>query len=109
MNGFNGVIEITTKKGSGRIVSSKETLSEIIANNGFSKDRAFYLPKYTSYNSESFDKFGAIDWLANVELDQNGKASFKILNTLQEEIILYIEGMTLDGKLISEKLTVGID
>jgi len=109
MNGFNGVIEITTKKGSGRIVSSKETLSEIITNNGFSRDRAFYLPKYTSYNSESFDKFGAIDWLANVELDPNGKASFKILNTLQEEIILYIEGMTLDGKLISEKLTVGID
>lgn len=85
MNGFNGVIEITTKKGSGRKVSSKETFSDIITNNGFSKNRAFYAPKYNSYNSESFDLYGAIDWLVDLEINRNGKASFKILNTLQEK------------------------
>jgi len=105
MNGSNGVIEIKTRRGRSN-VSSRETISEIITKNGFSTNQEFYSPKYTSYSSDYFEEYGVIDWISNLSLGQNGNASFNILNTLQPNIKLIIEGISKDGNLISEEINV---
>ncbi|MCF4101944.1 hypothetical protein L1I30_09725 [Gillisia sp. M10.2A] len=106
MSGNNGVIEITTRKGRLGGSSRRETIKEIITNNGFSLNKKFYAPKYTSYTSAIFEEYGVIDWTPNLSLDKTGNATFNILNTLQPEVVLFIEGITSDGFLISEQLNI---
>ncbi len=106
MNGSNGVIEITTRKGRIGSISSRETIKEIITANGFSINKEFYAPKYTSYSNEAFGNYGVIDWISDLSLKPNGTASFKVLNTMQPQISLFIEGLTIDGNLISEEIKI---
>jgi len=107
-----GLIRINTLSGSKRN-NTNENYSpntyEFISDTGFARNKEFYVPQYRSYNDKLFEKYGVIDWKNEISLNKNGKTSFKILNTLQKEVILYIEGMTIDGKLISEKQTVEIN
>lgn len=105
MQGGNGVIKITTKKGAGTR-GNMDTINTIIAKNGFSTDKEFYAPRYSSYTSNAFNNYGAIGWFSNVNLDENGKASFKVLNTLQPNLRIFIEGMNSSGHLISEELLI---
>lgn len=104
---FGGVIKIKTKKGfnPGGSVKNKD-IYKFITNNGYAQEKEFYAPKYTSYLSKEFEKYGVIDWFPDVFLDQNGNLSFKIMNTLQPSIKLFIEGITEDGGLISEEILV---
>lgn len=106
MSGNNGVIEITTRKGGSGNISSRETIKEIITNNGFSLNKEFYAPKYSSYTGGTFKEFGVIDWISDISLENNGTANFKILNTMQTQISLFIEGITVDGNLISEEIKI---
>jgi len=107
-----GLIRINTLSGSKRN-NTNENYSpntyEFIADTGFARNKEFYAPQYRSYSDRLFEEYGVIDWKNNIILDKNGKASFKVLNTLQEEITLFIEGMTIDGKLISEQHTLEIN
>ncbi len=105
MQGGNGVIKIVTKKG-GALLPNSETMLSIIAQNGFTTDREFYTPRYTSYSSNAFEEYGSINWISNISLDSEGKAQFKILNTLQPEVKIVIEGMNAEGYLLSEELLV---
>lgn len=101
MNGNNGVIEIKTRKGRSS-TSSRETIKEIITTNGFSANQEFYAPKYTSYSGDAFKNYGVISWVSDLSLGENGIGSFKVLNTMQKEISVFIEGMASNGSLISE-------
>lgn len=105
MQGGNGVIKIVTKKGAGT-QSNSETMLSIIAENGFSTDKEFYTPRYTSYSSKAFEEYGSINWISNLSLNSEGKAQFKILNTLQPEVKIIIEGMNSEGYLLSEELLI---
>ncbi|RKS56091.1 hypothetical protein BC962_1070 [Gillisia mitskevichiae] len=107
MTGNNGVIEITTRKGGGAI-SSRETILEIITTNGFTVNKEFYAPKYTSYTNEAFKDYGVIDWISDLSLEKNGTATFKFMNTLQSQVSLFIEGISVDGNLISEEIKIKI-
>jgi len=103
--GGGGVIKIQTRtKPRGQIF--RETVREIITTNGFTKEKEFYAPKYTSYLNDGFKNYGVIDWISDISIKQNGIASFKVLNTMQPKISLFIEGITVDGKLISEVIEV---
>lgn len=107
MDGVNGVIKINTKKGGTTTGDTKENVvTRIITGNGFTENKEFYAPKYSSYSHSAFRNYGAIDWKPNLFLDSSGKAEFKVLNVLHPEIKLYIEGMTAGGILFSEVLTV---
>lgn len=100
---IGGVIKIETKTGKDFDNSvSNETTFKLIAENGYAPTKEYYAPKYKNYTSSLFAKFGTIQWLADIYLDQDGLGSFKILNTMQPEIKLFIEGMTEKGDLISE-------
>jgi hypothetical protein len=76
---------------------------------GFEPVKKFYTPKYTSYLSNEFENFGTIHWVPELKTDENGIATFKILNTLQNSINFYIEGMGYDGSLISVEQNLVID
>ena len=76
---------------------------------GFEPVKKFYTPKYTSYLSNEFENFGTIHWVPELKTDENGIATFKILNTLQNNINFYIEGMGSDGSLISSEQNLVID
>lgn len=106
MDGVNGVIKINTKQGGTTMKSNENTMTRIITSNGFIENKEFYAPKYNSYSHSAFTNFGVIDWIPNLFLDMRGNAELKVLNVLQPEINLYIEGMSADGVLFSEVLTV---
>ncbi|MEP2238836.1 MAG: hypothetical protein ABJI22_10790, partial [Maribacter sp.] len=76
---------------------------------GFEPVKKFYTPKYTSYLSNEFENFGTIHWVPELKTDENGVATFKILNTLQNNINFYIEGMSTEGDLISAEQGLKID
>jgi hypothetical protein len=73
----------------------------------FSFPTKFYRPQYYSYNSDFFNKLGVMDWLGNVKME-NGKASLATPYLGISEVLLTIEGMTLDGTLIHEQKVVKI-
>lgn len=105
--GGNGVIEIITKTDYQTHSTKNNKFYEFITNNGFAKNKKFYTPKYTSYNSILFQKYGTIDWQPSISLNkQQNSTTFKIPNTLSKEIVLYIEGMSANGYLISEHITL---
>jgi len=99
-----GVIEISTKIDFRQNDTQNSLFSKKIKN-GFAIRREFYTPKYSNYGSELFENYGVIDWQPSISLE-NKNATFKIPNTLTKEIILYIEGMSVDGYLISEEIVL---
>ncbi|HET8837716.1 MAG TPA: hypothetical protein VFM82_01830, partial [Flavobacteriaceae bacterium] len=103
--GAGGVIKLQLKSGSGKGYN-RETMMINYGLNGFAPYKEFYTPQYTSYISNYFTEYGVIDWFPNFSLNDSGQGQIKIFNTVQPAVNLYIEGMTLDGALISEILTV---
>ena len=104
MNGVNGIININMKQGPRS--SSSETTQTIVVNNGFTKNKEFYAPKYASYQHEIYQKYGVMDWKPALSIDENGNTSFKVLNTAQQSVKLYIEGLSADGHIISEEILI---
>lgn len=104
--GAGGVIKLQLKSGAERGAYDRETMAIYYGLNGFAAQKEFYAPKYTSYTSDFFTKYGVIHWLPHFLLNDSGQGQIKIFNTVQSGVNLYIEGMTLDGTLISEILTV---
>lgn len=76
---------------------------------GFASAKAFYAPKYNSYNNSTFLNYGVIGWFPNIELIQNKSSIIKFLNTQTKSINLYIEGVAENGDLISEFKTLTIN
>ena len=87
----------------GSIVGEKEVQSfkRILAEGGFDKPRGFTNPNYVNYTSELFQKFGTIHWQSSVSTTKDGEATITIPNLGTKELKLYIEGMDVNGKLIS--------
>lgn len=70
---------------------------------GFVTYKEYYDPLYNT-NSSLFKDYGAIYWNPNIEILTNEeKTTFKTPILDQENMILYIEGITSSGKLISIK------
>ncbi|MCB7482487.1 T9SS type A sorting domain-containing protein [Christiangramia sediminis] len=107
LNEGGGVIEINLKKGSSNS-GNRNTLNSIIANNGYETQKRYYNPKYNSYSSKLFEDYGSIDWKSEIFMD-SAFIDFKILNTLQKNIKLYMEGFTGNGELISEIIEIDIN
>ncbi len=70
--------------------------------NGFSKSKTFYMPKYKSYSSKAFKQLGTIGWLPNVYLLENKSELFKVLDTNTDNVNFYIEGYDTNGDLVSQ-------
>ena len=87
----------------GSIVGEKaiQSFTRILAEGGFDKPRGFANPNYVNYTSELFKKFGTIHWQSSVTTTTDGEATITIPNLGANELKLYIEGMDINGKLIS--------
>lgn len=101
--GAGGWIEIETRKNPRRYDYPSGFSPAHITNNGYHLNKKYYTPKYSSYSSPYFERFGTLGWFSNLQLEE-GKKNIKILNTLQPEVRLFIEGMTQEGYLISEEI-----
>ena len=73
---------------------------------GFQAKKQFYVPKYESYESIFFNKYGAIGWIPNIQTIGNNEFEFKYKNTGSTEVLLFIEGIDNKGNLISEIKTI---
>lgn len=102
-----GVIHIFTKKGKSRFKSSTYTDSKI--NFGFSVAKEYYTPFYNKFDKENFNNMAVLNWIPFLTEDSQGEISFKIPNYYYDDINMYIEGMSENGSLFSETLTVSID
>jgi hypothetical protein len=74
----------------------------------FEKTKEYYTPKYRNYTSELFKKYGVISWIPEVSLQKNKAAIIKIPETKTKYIAVYIEGITKEGDLISQKKIIDI-
>lgn len=63
---------------------------------------------YSDYKSEGFKKYGTIHWIPKVFTDETGSFKFSIPNFGQESVKIIIEGISSDGRLISEIRTLQI-
>ncbi len=68
----------------------------------FSENKKFYVPKYSVYNNDFFRAFGVIDWIPDCKIDNNDNLSFKVYNPSNNDIKLFIEGVTEQGDFVSE-------
>jgi hypothetical protein len=85
--GTNGVISINMKKVQAKKMSMEELRKLLPKDNmvtlepkGFSKQREFYSPKYTTANSNNKDLRTTIYWNPRVVTDETGVVSFEFFN-----------------------------
>ena len=112
VRGSGGVIRIYTRRlprGYTDQGSSENTIFKYEFKEGFEKVKKFYTPKYTSYFSNEFENFGTIHWVPELITNENGIATFKILNTFQSNVTFFIEGMGAKGQLISAERNLIIE
>nr|WP_321237124.1 hypothetical protein [uncultured Psychroserpens sp.] len=100
--GGAGLIRIKTKPNSRVKVENKELNATYEVPLKFSVSKKFYIPRYTSYDSDFFQQFGVIDWLPNLKADNEGNVKFNICNNGLTDLKLFIEGISNDGTFISE-------
>ncbi|MFT4780909.1 MAG: hypothetical protein ACI9SD_000584 [Pseudohongiellaceae bacterium] len=75
----------------------------------FTSPKTYYVPKYVYYNSDFFREYGVIDWIPNMVLSESNAINLKILNTKTKQIKLFIEGMTNEGRFISEEKVITVN
>ena len=105
----NGIIKIYTreeplfKHGANDIVylSTKTTKA-------FTTGKEYYAPNYSSYLNPIFKKYGTISWIPTLELNTEKPTSFKIYDTYTKNVTLFIEGISENGDLISERKTIQV-
>lgn len=75
---------------------------------GFAAEKEYYNPKYPSFVNSTYKRFGAIFWDPNIAVPANASTTIKIPVNLQDEVNVYIEGVTESGKLLSKKQTINV-
>lgn len=108
INGSNGVIRIYSKPIANGVSNIKIKSKPFYITNGFQKTISYSNPKFTNVQNDSFKTHGTIHWVPNVNTDANGDFRFSIPNLSQKTIKVIIEGISSDGKLLSEIKTINI-
>lgn len=99
-DGSNGAISIFSKKTFGSDKKGVNIKSKsMVIKDGFQDVRNFENAKYASYEAESFQKHGTVDWIPNVYTDESGNFEFTIPHFNQEKIKLNIQGIDNFGQL----------
>ncbi|AOW21317.1 hypothetical protein [Urechidicola croceus] len=106
IRGGGGTIKIFTDPTKQIVVDNSTTIKEYKVPLTFSNAKKYYAPQYEFYQSDFFYEYGVIGWLPKNSINSDGSYSFKILNTQTSGIKLFIEGITSNGSLISEVITI---
>lgn len=73
---------------------------------GFKKTEPFKNADYMSTNDEGFENFGLINWQPLITTDEKGEFEFSVPKTYSGEVRIIIEGISPDGKILSEEKTI---
>jgi hypothetical protein len=107
VNNRMGIIKIYMKKSfshrSKEISDSSYTIKD-----GFAKVEPFENATYNSTSDSGFINFGVIDWQPVTLPDSKREFTINVPNTSQKTIRLIIEGIGVDGKMISEIKTIQV-
>ncbi len=71
---------------------------------GFSVEKEYYQPKYLSTTNKVFRDYGVVYWEPEITIDKD-TYQFTIPKLGQNEITLFLEGISKDGRLISVQKT----
>lgn len=107
MNNNAGIIKLYSKSPEYSKALSKT--KPFIITGGYKRATPFINSDYLSKTSKGFENFGLIHWIPTVLTDDNGNFKFQISNDGPKTIQLRIEGITNDGKIISEVKEVTIE
>lgn len=103
-----GIIKIYRKRKPFSKIKNKPVFDYVIKN-GFEKITPFKNIIYTSgYSGSGFTNYGLIHWVPTTISDENGKFSFSIPQTYKGEAKLIIEGLSPEGKIISQAITINL-
>jgi hypothetical protein len=98
----NGVIKIYLKKYTERQPDAGAQQSQaLVIKNGFATIRPYKNPAYTDLTSKGFLEFGTVHWIAEVETDKDGNFQFAVPSLFQKTIKVKVEGIDVDGNMIS--------
>ncbi|GAA4966813.1 hypothetical protein [Algibacter aquimarinus] len=110
LRGGGGVINIVTNPDLIRQNTGvKNSVGEYKFPLTFAKDKKFYVPKYDLYNDNFYKGYGVIDWIPDAKIDNNGNLSFTVFNPANNNIKLFIEGVTSNGEFISETKVLNLN
>jgi len=73
---------------------------------GFAVEKEYYAPKYPSYTNQTYVKFGAISWISDISLQPNESKFIQVNAYYPEEMKLFIEGTTQNGKLYVDEILI---
>lgn len=100
IGGNNGSIKIYEKKGIiGEKQHSEPKPNQLFIKDGFTEKEVFSNENNTNYNSEYFKRFGTIEWIPNITVNNNGEFTFKIPNTGHDTLLFNIQGIDEQGNL----------
>ncbi|RTY90933.1 MG2 domain-containing protein [Flavobacterium sp. GT3R68] len=102
-----GVIKIYTNKDY-RSAPRKSKSKSFLIKNAFAPENSFIAPEYTSFDSNGFKKYGTIFWEPNLDSATNF-IKFTMPTLKQKTVKVLIEGMSADGKIISEVKTLIVE
>lgn len=109
-DGSNGSIRIYTKKTSGIKQNANMVKSKTLnIKGGFQPLMNFENQKYTDYKSDSFKKYGTIDWEPNIYTNENGEFEVTIPHLNQEEILINIQGIDNLGEVYYKNFYVKVE
>jgi hypothetical protein len=97
--GANGVIRIYTSL---EFKNWSRTFKNFKIPLTFAESKKFYVPKYEVYNDKFFKEYGVIDWIPNCKIDNQGNLTFKVYNPSNNNIKIFIEGITNEGSYIAD-------
>jgi hypothetical protein len=104
--GFGGAIKITTRKTNFKWKTDPYNNTSYVSSSeyGFQPEKEFYAPKYASYQMKSYKQYGIVHWTPKIKISSNTLNEVKIINTQQDEVIFFIEGITSNGNVFSQKV-----
>ena len=103
-----GIIKIYRKRKAFSALKDKPVFNYVLEN-GFEKITPFTNTTYTSgYSGDGFNNYGLIHWIPTIISDENGKFSFSIPQAYKGEAKLIIEGLSPEGKIISQVITINL-
>jgi hypothetical protein len=108
VRGSNGVFKIYTSNVFDD-ARSVETYRKFEFPLTFSETKKFYVPKYEVYNDDFFKEYGVISWIPNGKIDRNGNLTFTVYNPSNNNIKLFIEGITQQGSYLAEIKVIDIN
>ncbi|MBT8305161.1 MAG: hypothetical protein KJP09_11875 [Bacteroidia bacterium] len=106
VRGAGGVIKIYTDPSVNLIKKYGKVYQEYEVPLTYSKTKKFYTPKYSSFQSDFYKEYGVIHWVPDLRTDSMGNFLFSIPDTDQDEVKLFIEGISAKGQYLSESKNI---